>query len=242
MKTEKYQQTNLSSTMICKDYRDIMTAICEYERRKGGVEDSLQSKLGVAIRWYHGQVMQSVQQDFLYIPIYRVASLIDDDNRIRFMNDDVQSEIKVEDYNLFLEILDVVKERKGFWVVTEGPDLCRQIVLTEKNLSRDLLFSIFMYAYEEGVLVGSTNVLLTYPAHGRKMQRGDFIIQVCDLIVRPHDLAYQMYFSGRVYSIVDREYFTSPQRADKSIQREQFQEQEFIEQDDVEWDGPELGL
>jgi hypothetical protein len=223
---------------VNNDKRDLVTANHRYiSGGRGGNEFTQAAYLDKALDWYLATF--NTIDGKLVIPIYDFRFISNEDGSERMKCKVADKTLKYLDYSKIQRVRELWQSVDPFRFVKVGPDIGRGLNLSEWLTDEDIIFSVWLYAYENGYLHSS--YVNQFTKHGKNMGTGLYYLRLIEIGIYKPSGYYEMSFGGRVYSISSGEGYGDPCRGQNFLNMDVQDYAQQLEDQVVEFDYPQIG-
>lgn len=198
---------------------------------KGGAEFTQAMTWERVSDWYLSNCNMS---DRILIPIYSIQAVLPDEGSMRTKVNVANKTLKYYDYSKIQRIRELWSAVYPVLVTTAGPDVGRGINLQNWLSDEDIMFSVWFYAYENGVVCDSFETV--FPAHGKNMTRGLFYLRMEEIAIYKPSGYYEIHYAGRIYSIHSGKGYGEPCVGQSLLQEVAQNQEQNIGYDDSEYE------
>lgn len=225
---------------VNNDKRDLVTANHQFiTNGKGGTEFTQAYILDKALDWYLSEC--NTKDGRIVIPIYTITFVHEEDGIQRRKCEAASKALKYVDYSKIQRVRQLWQSVNPIAFVQAGPDIGRGVDISSWLDDEDIIFSIWLYAYENGVIADS--YVIDFNKHGKNMGTGWYYVRLIEVGIYKPSGYYEIALGGRVYSISSGQGFGSQCRGQNflhSVEQNYVQENNMDSQE-YQFDYPEIG-
>lgn len=226
---------------VNNDKRDLVIANHQFiTNGKGGIEFTQAHILDKAFDWYLKEC--NTKDGRIVIPNYALLFVTQEDGCDRRRCEAASKTLKYVNYDKISQVRSLWQSVDPIKFVKVGPDRGRGIDISQWLSDEDIIFCIWLYAYENGIIADS--YVVDFIKHGKNMSTGLYYLRLIEVAVYKPSGYYEIAFGDRVYSISSGQGFGSQCKGQSllySVEQNYAQEIQLNQESEYQFDYPEIG-